>query len=116
VIAQSQNEEEQWFLCLPNSIASTLDDCGNTGFRQVDVSIDGQQAGVAPVFPWIYTGGVDPGLWVPIPGVQTLNLLPYRVDLTPFAGVLSNGQPHAIGVTVYNAFEYFSTVAWAAAR
>lgn len=111
VIAQSQNEEEQWFLCLPNSIAGTLDDCGNTGFRQVDVSIDGQQAGVAPVFPWIYTGGVDPGLWVPIPGVQTLNLLPYRVDLTPFAGLLSNGQPHTIGVTVYNAFEYFSTVA-----
>jgi Peptide N-acetyl-beta-D-glucosaminyl asparaginase amidase A len=111
VIAQSQNEEEQWFLCLPNSIAGALDDCGNTGFRQVDVSIDGQQAGVAPVFPWIYTGGVDPGLWVPIPGVQTLNLLPYRVDLTPFAGLLSNGQPHAIGVTVFNAFEYFSTVA-----
>src|SRR5580658_1756351 len=48
VIAQSQNEEEQWFLCLPNSIAGALDDCGNTGFRQVDVSIDGQQAGVAP--------------------------------------------------------------------
>lgn len=111
VIAQSQNEEEQWFLCLPNSIAGALGDCGNTAFRQVDISIDGQPAGVAPVFPWIYTGGVDPGLWVPIPGVQTLNLLPYRVDLTPFAGVLSNGQPHTVGVTVYNAFEYFSTVA-----
>jgi hypothetical protein len=54
---------------------------------------------------------VDPGLWIPIPGIQTLNLLPYRVDLTPFACVLSNGQPHTIGVTVYNAFEYFSTVA-----
>ena len=111
VLAQSQNQEEQWFLCLPNSVASDVGDCGNTGFRQVDVSIDGKPAGVAPVFPWIYTGGVDPGLWIPIPGVQTLNLLPYRVDLTPFAGVLSNGQQHTVGVTVYNAFEYFSTVA-----
>ena len=111
VIAQSQNEEEQWFLCLPNTVASQVNDCGNTDFRQVNVSIDGTPAGVAPVFPWIYTGGVDPGLWIPIPGVQTLNLVPYRVDLTPFAGVLSNGQPHTIGVTVYNAFEYFSTVA-----
>jgi hypothetical protein len=55
--------------------------------------------------------GVDPGLWIPIPGVQTLNLLPYRVDLTPFAGVLSDGQQHTVGVTVYNAFEYFTTVA-----
>ena len=111
VLAQSQNQEEQWFLCLPNSVASDVGDCGNTGFRQVDVSIDGKPAGVAPVFPWIYTGGVDPGLWIPIPGVQTLNLLPYRVDLTPFAGVLSDGQQHTVGVTVYNAFEYFSTVA-----
>jgi hypothetical protein len=111
VIAQSQNEEEQWFFCLPNTVASQVNECGNTDFRQVNVSIDGAPAGVAPVFPWIYTGGVDPGLWIPIPGVQTLNLLPYRVDLTPFAGVLSNGQPHTVGVTVFNAFEYFNTVA-----
>jgi hypothetical protein len=111
VLAQSQNEEEQWFLCVPNADGPVINDCGNTAFRQVDVSIDGTLAGVAPVYPWIYTGGVDPGLWIPIPGVQTLNLLPYRVDLTPFAGVLSNGQPHTVGVTVFNAFEYFSTVA-----
>ena len=111
IIAQSQNQEEQWFLCLPTATGASLGVCGNTAFRQVNVSIDGAPAGVAPVFPWIYTGGVDPGLWIPIPGVQTLNLLPYRVDLTPFAGVLSNGQPHTVGVTVFNAFEYFSTVA-----
>ena len=111
VIAQSQNDEEQWFFCLPDALGTSLDVCGNTAFRQVDISIDGTPAGVAPVFPWIYTGGIDPGLWVPIPGVQTLNLLPYRVDLTPFAGVLSNGQPHTVGVTVFNAFNYFSTVA-----
>ncbi len=111
VIAQSQNEEEQWFFCLPDALGNSVGVCGNTAFRQVNISIDGTPAGVAPVFPWIYTGGIDPGLWSPIPGVQTLNLLPYRVDLTPFAGVLSNGQPHTIGVTVFNAFEYFSTVA-----
>lgn len=111
VIPQSQNEEEQWFFCLPNSVASDVGVCGNTAFRQVDVSIDGQPAGVAPVYPWIYTGGIDPGLWIPMPGVQTLNLLPYRVDLTPFAGILSNGQQHTVGVTVFNAFEYFTTVA-----
>lgn len=111
VLAQSQFQEEQWFLCLPSNVAGDVGVCGNTAFRQVDVSIDGQQAGVAPIFPWIYTGGVDPGLWIPIPGVQTLNLLPYRVDLSPFAGVLSNGQPHTVSVTVFNAFNYFTTVA-----
>jgi hypothetical protein len=111
VIAQSQNAEEQWFFCLPSSVASDVGLCGNTAFRQVNVSIDGKPAGVAPVYPWIYTGGVDPGLWTPIPGVQTLNLLPYRVDLTPFAGVLSDGQQHTVGVTVFNAFQFFDTVA-----
>ena len=56
------------------------------GFREAEVSIDGTPAGVAPVYPWIFTGGIDPFLWQPIPGVHTLNFEPYRVDLTPFAG------------------------------
>ena len=109
VFAQSQNAEEQWFLCVPDSLSPVLGDCQDTSFREVEISIDGAPAGVAPVFPWIYTGGVDPYLWIPIPGVQTLNFKPYRVDLTPFAAELSNGQQHTIGVSVYNAYSYFST-------
>jgi hypothetical protein len=109
VFAQSQNQEEQWFLCVPTSLAPTLGDCQNTSFREVEISIDGTPAGVAPAYPWIYTGGIDPYLWIPIPGVQTLNFKPYRVDLTPFAGELSNGQQHTISLSVYNAYEYFST-------
>ncbi len=111
VVAQSQNAEEQWFFCVSNDIASALFDCGNTAFREVEISVDGKPAGAAPVYPWIYTGGLDPGLWVPIPGVQTLNLLPYRVDLTPFAGTLNDGQPHTVGVSVFNAFSYFTVTA-----
>jgi len=111
VIAQSQNAEEQWFFCVPNDIAAPLFDCGNTAFREVRISIDGKPAGAAPVYPWIYTGGLDPGLWIPIPGVQTLNLLPYRVDLTPFAGTLNDGQQHTVGVSVFNAYSYFTVTA-----
>ncbi len=108
VIAQSQNEEEQWFYCLPNDIAPTFEDCPNTAFREVEVSIDGTPAGVAPISPWIYTGGLDPYLWFPTPGNQTLNFKPFRVDLSPFAGVLSNGQQHVVGINLFNAYEYFS--------
>jgi hypothetical protein len=113
LIAESQFDEEQWFFCVPNTPAVLVSEieCGNTAFRQVGVSIDGKPAGVAPVYPWIYTGGINPGLWTPIPGVQTLNFIPYRVDLTPFAGVLSNGQQHTVGITVYNAFNYFNIAA-----
>ena len=111
VTAQSQANDEFWYTCVPNDVANELQSCGGTGFRETQVTIDGQPAGVAPVYPWIYTGGIDPLLWRPIPGVQTLNFVPYRVDLTPFAGLLSNGQPHQVAVNVFNANTGFSTTA-----
>ena len=69
--------------------------------------MDGRPAGVAPVFPWIYTGGIDPGLWGPIPGIQTLNFAPYRVDLTPFAGIFNDDRPHTVGVRIINNQNHF---------
>lgn len=111
VIAQSQSGDEFWYTCVPNDVANELESCGGGAFRESQVTIDGTPAGVAPVYPWIYTGGIDPYLWRPIPDVSTLNFTPYRVDLTPFAGVLSNGVPHTIGVSVNGANNYFSTTA-----
>src|SRR5215472_12371929 len=111
VVAQSQANDEFWYTCVPDDVANELQSCGLTGFRESEVGIDGQPAGVAPVYPWIYTGGIDPLLWRPVPGVQTLNFVPYRVDLTPFAGLLSNGQPHQVAVNVFNANTGFSTTA-----
>jgi hypothetical protein len=107
VVTQSQSSDEFWFTCVPDDVANDLFSCGGTSFREAEITIDGQPAGLAPVYPWIYTGGIDPLLWRPIPGVQTLNFLPYRVDLTPFAGVLSNGQPHQVGLSVFNSNHYF---------
>lgn len=111
VIAQSQSDDEFWYTCVPNDVASELESCGNTAFRETEVSIDNQPAGVAPVYPWIYTGGIDPFLWQPITGVQTLDFKPYRVDLTPFAGLLGNGQAHTLAISVYNANNYFLATA-----
>ena len=68
---------------MPERRRRRTESCGNTAFRETEISIDGQPAGVAPIYPWIFTGGIDPYLWIPIPGVQTLNFAPYRVDLTP---------------------------------
>ncbi|MFZ0816776.1 MAG: peptide-N4-asparagine amidase [Candidatus Sulfotelmatobacter sp.] len=111
VYAQSQSNDEFWYTCVPNNVATELENCGNSAFRETEIAIDGQRAGVAPVFPWIYTGGIDPFLWLPIPGVQTLNLTPYRVNLTPYAARLSNGQPHTISLRVFDADNYFSATA-----
>lgn len=111
VITQSQIGDEFWYTCVPNDVATELQSCGNTAFREAEISIDSQPAGVAPVYPWIYTGGIDPNLWAPIPGVQTFDFVPYRVDLTPFAGLLADGQQHTIALSVFNANGYFLATA-----
>lgn len=111
VIAQSQSNDEFWYLCVPNDETSNLESCGNTAFRETEISIDGTPAGVAPVSPWIFTGGIDPYLWEPIPGVQTLDFKPYRVDLTPFAGLLADGKTHTVAISVFNADSYFLATA-----
>jgi hypothetical protein len=125
VIAQSQATDEQWYMCVddvdliptreyslgPPASGDPLEQCGNTSFREVEVSIDGQQAGRAPVYPWTYTGGVDPYLWRPTPDIQTLNFVPYRIDLTPFSGLLDDGRPHRVSVRVLGAHNFFSLAA-----
>jgi hypothetical protein len=111
VYAQSQSSDEFWYTCVPDDATAELESCGSTAFREAEVTIDGTPAGVAPVYPWIFTGGIDPFLWAPIPGVQTLEFVPYRVNLTPFAGLLSNGAPHQVAVSVFNADNYFSATA-----
>ncbi|MGB9146170.1 MAG: peptide-N4-asparagine amidase, partial [Acidobacteriaceae bacterium] len=111
VITQNQIGDEFWYFCVPNNETGPLESCGNTAFREGEVSIDGNPAGVAPVYPWIFTGGIDPFLWEPITGVQTLEFVPYRVNLTPFAGVLGDGDTHTVAVSVYNANGYFLATA-----
>ena len=108
VFTQSQSGDEFWYTCVPDAYASETNECGGGNFREAEISIDGQPAGVAPVYPWVYTGGIDPYLWRPTPGVQALNFMPYRVDLTPFAGQLSDGQPHEVAVQVAGANGYFA--------
>ncbi|HET7506080.1 MAG TPA: peptide-N4-asparagine amidase [Kofleriaceae bacterium] len=111
VYAQSQAGDEFWYTCVPDDLTGPLQSCGGTAFREAEIAVDGRPAGVAPVYPWIFTGGIDPNLWKPIPGVQTLDFTPYRVDLTPFAGVLSDGAPHQIAISVSGANNFFATTA-----
>jgi hypothetical protein len=117
VYAQNQSGEEFWYTDIPNQqIANVFYDTFSSPYKEAEVTVDGQPAGIAPAFPWIFTGGEDPLLWQPTPGVQTLELHPYRVDLTPFVGVLSNGEPHTIaininGLSATNSSGYFNTAA-----
>ncbi len=108
VYLQSQANDEFWYTCVPDAYATALETCGGGAFREGLVKVDGVGAGVAPVYPWIYTGGIDPYLWEPIPGIQTLAFAPTSVDLTPFAGVVDDGKPHTLSVSVTGANQHFA--------
>jgi hypothetical protein len=127
VFPQSQFHDEFWYTCLPDEyIQRTMAfamrrgykgapkrprACSGGSYREVEVLVDGQPAGLAPIYPWVYTGGMDPYLWRPTPGVQTLNFLPYRLDLSPFAGLVSDGAEHTVAVRVLGSNHYFSVAA-----
>ena len=111
VLSQGQIGDEFWYTCVPNAQAAALDTCGGGPFRESEVAVDGRPAGFAPVYPWIFTGGIDPYLWAPIAGVQTLDFVPQSIELTPFAGLLDNGAPHTISLSVNGANNYFSATA-----
>ena len=112
VVLQHQGaNDEFWYTCVPDDLTGPLQSCGGTAFREGQLSIDGQPAGVVPIFPWIFTGGIDPYFWRPIPAPQALNFIPYRVDVTPYAGVLSDGKPHRFAIRVSGNSSYFQTTA-----
>lgn len=87
-------EEEDWWNA-PFACAS-----GGTPYREVSIAVDGRLAGVAPVYPTIYTGGYGPDFWRPIPSPRALDLRPYSFDLTPFVGLLTDDLPHRVDLAV----------------
>lgn len=119
VIAQSQALDERWYTCVEQVYLEKTRDyslesfeaCDGGSFRGVEVLVDGKPAGLAPVYPWIFTGGVAPHLWLPTPAIQTSNFIPARVDLTPFAGLFDDGQPHTVAVRVLDADHFFNVAA-----
>jgi hypothetical protein len=105
IAACGQAEEEFWW---SNVLQSSVDTFKNTtgvlpGFsawREIRLYIDGHLAGLQSPFPVIFTGGVAPGLWRPIVGIQAFDLQEYEVDITAWLGVLSDGEPHTFEIKV----------------
>ena len=107
-VLQGQNDDEFWYTCVPANLATELESCSGGAFREGLLTIDGKPAATAPVYPAIFTGGIDPYLWSPTPGVTTLDLKPFRMELTPFAGLLDTAGTHTLALSVADADDYFS--------
>lgn len=99
--------EEFWYGGAPNGFASANGLCGGGAYREIDASLDGTPAGATLPFPAIFTGGVNPLIWRPIPAVDAFNLPPRSIDLTPFVGQLVDGGQHTVSLAVANAQSYW---------
>ncbi|MHC3467808.1 peptide-N4-asparagine amidase [Streptomyces sp. 7R007] len=92
--------EEFWYLAVPDKAPYSCQADGGP-YREVQITVDGQLAGIAAPFPHVWTGGwSNPFLWYVIPGPRAFDVQPIAYDLTPFAGVLNDGRPHRVEVSV----------------
>ena len=95
--------EEFWYNALPEGKVSAKYGCKTASgpYREIQVLIDGEVAGIAAPYPHIYTGGwTNPELWYQIPAPRTFDISPVRFDLTPFIGKLNRGDAHQIRLRV----------------
>ena len=105
VSACGQATEEFWW---SNVLQSNVDTFlpangvlyGSSPWREVQIYIDDRLAGVYWPFPIIFTGGIVPGLWRPIVGIDTFDLREHEIDITPWLPVLSDGKQHTFEIKV----------------
>lgn len=106
VSATGQANEEFWWSNVLQSAVSTYNASANQSlfgyspFREVQVLIDGQLAGVQWPFPVIFTGGVVPSFWTPMVGIDAFDLKEGEIDISPWLGVLCDGKPHNFSMNV----------------
>jgi hypothetical protein len=104
IAAAGQSDEEFWWSNLLESETQTFPQTGTlpgySPFREVQLLIDGSLAGVAWPFPIIFTGGVVPGLWRPIVGIDAFDLKEDEIDITPWLPLLCDGNAHTFEIRV----------------
>lgn len=105
VSANGQASEEFWWSNVLQSDVDTFNATagelpGLSPFREVQVLIDGQIAGVQWPFPVIFTGGVVPSLHRPIVGIHAFDLREHEIDISPFLPLLCDGQQHTFTIRV----------------
>tara|TARA_B100000795_G_scaffold73591_1_gene52068 strand:- start:181 stop:1254 length:1074 start_codon:yes stop_codon:yes gene_type:complete len=102
VYASGHGCEEFWYTNVPDEdFEPDSGACAGGTYREIQLYVDGLLAGALYPFPTIYTGGVCPLLWRPLTGIYSFNVPPYRFDITPFLGLLNDGQPHEIATKVF---------------
>ncbi|HIW64419.1 MAG TPA: peptide-N(4)-(N-acetyl-beta-glucosaminyl)asparagine amidase [Candidatus Stackebrandtia excrementipullorum] len=95
--------EEFWYMTAPPESQYPCE--GDSGpYREVQILVDGQVAGIATPYPAVYAGGwSNPFLWYTLPAPRAFDLRPITYDLTPYLGLLNDGEDHEVTVRVVGA-------------
>ncbi|KAJ5785711.1 uncharacterized protein N7503_010923 [Penicillium pulvis] len=105
ISACGQSEEEFWWSNVFTEDSEDFEDTagefyGFSPFREIQLYIDGILAGVVWPFPIIFTGGVAPGFWHPVVGIDAFDLRQPEIDISPFLPLVQDGQEHAFEIRV----------------
>lgn len=102
--AVGQATEEFWWANVLSSDTTVFGSdttlYGYSPFREVQLFIDGSLVGVAWPFPIIFTGGVVPGFWRPVVGIDAFDLQEDEIDISAFLPSLCDGQEHTFEIKV----------------
>lgn len=100
------SQEEFWYTNVIDELLPRLDPNktgsyrGGGPFREVQLLIDGQLAGVAYPFPVIYTGGILLSWWRPIAAIGAFDAPSYTMDITPFVPLLADEKNHNFTIVI----------------
>ena len=105
ILASGNGAEEFWFTNVPSEYVNTFPEnpgwlYGYSPFREIQILIDGNLAGVSWPFPLLFTGGLDPGLWRLIVGISAYDLPTFEIHIAPWLPLLCDGKPHTFGLQV----------------
>ncbi|XP_073009198.1 peptide-N4-(N-acetyl-beta-glucosaminyl)asparagine amidase A-like [Typha latifolia] len=102
IYASPHGPDERWYAnpLRTTSSTTTTDSLANGAFRQVGVTVDNRFAGGIVPFPVIYPGTINPFFWAPVAAIGAFDHPSYDIDVSPFLGLMLDGQEHHIGLTV----------------
>ena len=103
ISACGQATEEFWWSNVLSSDTQVFNGTtlyGYSPFRELQLLIDGTLAGVAWPFPVIFTGGIVPGFWRPVVGIDAFDLREDEIDISAFLPILCDGKEHTFELRV----------------
>ena len=101
IFASAHGDEEFYWSDAPGEVSSIIGTINGTIYREIRVYIDNILVNAIQPFNVLYTGGVDPYLWRPLTGIYSFDIPAYKLDLSPFLGLLLDNGRHEITVVVY---------------